>query len=176
MKKLLICLVSVLLTLLTFVPLCACGATPPAGSYKMEDYFIGDDDASLAELMSDEIPTEDDGWVLIGALAPVRITKISGTAYYFADYTKDKLTSLEWGAVPSTLRTEFCVNNVTFSKNEDFVFDFELTPASANERPGYQHSLRDGFLEAGENTSLIRSGSGYVHFAIRNLVIEFTPA
>lgn len=176
MKKVLKIMLSAMLLCTLLVPFTACGDnTPdPNAEYDILDYFenAGGNTDGIQIMMGSEIPTEKGDQTLVPT-ADVVVTKITGTAYYNWDWIKRDGHPLSY---MTNITTDVFVQNLTFPRDGEISFDFEMTPlSSANASINYS-SIPDGVWKAGEGIYIARLPRCIDCFAVRNLKIEFYPA
>ena len=177
MKKLFVFCLSALL-LCSLLSLVACGPKyDPDAEYKIEDYFdAGTTDEGrdfLALMMSSEIPT-DRCAPSIEALHDVKVTSISGTAYYDPDWaaTKRFWDYIRLDSPNGIYKTKCYTLQYSWNIREKYSFDFVMTPAStANDKRDY-FRIPQGVWKKGFEFWIDQSDC---QLAIRNLKIDFVP-
>ena len=168
MKKLFTFCLSALL-LCCLLSLGACGPKyDPNAEYDIYEYFDYDD-GELAKCISSSVPTMgSSGSGMLTPLKNVRVTRITGTAYYFADTAFNQQGHFLHGIVT----TDCYEQNYSWNRKEDFSFDFVMTPASSvNSKT---RKIPSGVWKKGEYIEVGSAGGAVL--LIRNLKIEFVPA
>lgn len=153
------------------------GCSEKHTEYDINEYFQSmNEPHDLARFLGNEEPTQAE-YLSLKAKQDVKITKISGTAYWNYDWLGDvDRKDLDKYVAPlpdSKFMTTTLVENIELTKNVPTHFDFVMTKESV--RQGMNKSFWKDILKAGEHQTIwLRSEVSDI--AIRNLKIEFEPA
>ena len=172
MKKFLRAMCSAALLAALCVPLTACDEPDPNAYYDPYLYF---ESSGMDKMMSTAIPSDDSGGCWLTAKSNVKITKITGIAYYNYGWLGSEEQYTIRVRYDDTITTDMFVENVTFDWREPFSFNFEATPESvANATSNYADF--PATWKKGDEYRIATLPYNCGEFVVRNLNIEFVPA